>query len=836
MLLNDHWKLKGFDGQPEIAAVLADDGGWMDAAVPGDVHSTLLRYGKIEDPFYGTNVEKCRWVEGKTWWYRNTFRFDPKDYAGKHMELTFHGLDTLAEVYLNGESLGGHANMFIPAVFDVTARLRSGENRLDVRFDPVIAKTDEIAEKNPMYDRMWYSYNRNRAWVRKSQMNTRWDWGPRIVTAGIWQDVELNAYGDVKIGDVFLRTEEADEQNAVVCAEVNFAQFGGERELKAQLILSDEHQTVSAEAAIASGSASIRLEVPHPALWWTNGLGEAHLYDAVLRIRDGEKTADEYSTKFGIRTLRVKQSDERGNSRFLFVLNGVEVFAKGANWIPAHSLLGTVNAKTYRNWVTLAKESHMNMLRVWGGGIYEKKPFYEECDRQGILVWQDFMFACSSYPDFDQAFMENVRSEIDYTVKALRNHACLAIWCGNNEIQWIHTQKLCDLEDKTLYGAKIYHELMPELLGRLDPSRLYWPSSPFGGEDPNSDEAGDKHNWQVWAGQVYPHKPGEPMLQNNTPAGISFRNFTTDYCRFASEFGMHASPVMETLRSCIPQEELYYGSFQLRYRNRDKRPDRGTMLMEEYTGQPADLEQYVDYSMLAQAEGLKFGLEHYRRRMPECAGALIWQLNDCWPAMSWSIVDFYLRPKAGYYYTKRAFQPVLLSFREDSADTVSLWAANDGRTPYADRLEIGLVDFLGNHEYRKQIEVAVPACTSVKVCELSKNLMNVNYTNFEVLYVKPGAEDVGGNLLFFQDYRALNLPPCTLEAKTRLLGDGRLEVTVRSDVMAKFVKIVCPVDGITLSDNYFDLLPGQEKTVVLQGAVRECADEITAVALNSKKV
>ena len=427
------------------------------------------------------------------------------------------------------------------------------------------------------------------------------------------------------------------------------------------------------------------------------------------------------------------------------------------------------------------------------------------------------MFACSSYPDFDADFMNNVRAEIIHVVRSLRNHPSLAIWCGNNEIQWIHGQKLPDLRDMRLYGEKIFHDLMPELLAEMDPTRLYWPSSPFGGNDPNSDAEGDKHNWQVWAGQIYPHRHGEKVLLDNSPTGVSFKHYAADRGKFISEFGLQAAPALPTLQSCLPESELYWGSFGLRYRNKDKRPNRGLLLMQGYTGLPTNLSEYIDFSMLTQGEGLKFGIEHYRRRKPNCSGTLIWQLNDCWPAISWSIADCHGRPKAAYYYVRRAFQPVLFSFKEEGADLVSLWVVNDLQEAYRDRIEVGLADFWGHVEYRDELEINVPGNQAIKLKEYSRNRMNVTYTNFEFLFVLSVNGTAGSNNLFFEDFKDLNLPPCRLTVAGRRTGDS-LALTIRTDYLAKFVKIEPDPAAalLKMSDNYFDLRPGEEKTVMIQ--------------------
>ncbi|WP_163194313.1 beta-mannosidase [Clostridium thermarum] len=815
ILLKDNWKLQCFEEDSVCDTILAsadvDLSEWLDVEVPGDVHSTLLKYKKIEDPFYSTNAEKCRWIEDKTWWYKKSFNFERELQESDKVELKFNGLDTFATVYLNGEVLGRHENMFTPATFDVTEKLLQGTNHVAVKFDSTISVTNRKS-----YDKMWYSYNPNRVWARKAQMNFRWDWGPRLITVGIWKEVELNLHNTAKIDNVYVRTVEIRDNEADLMVSIEAESFKDNIELTAVVKLNGEGCNISETIALKNGRGEVKLTVTNPKLWWTHDLGTPYLYNFNVDLLTEDKNLDSYNSKVGIRTVKVRQEDALGNKRFIFVLNGVETFSKGANWVPAHNFIGAIKDETYVKWVTNAKDCNMNMLRVWGGGVYEKDIFYQECDKQGLLVWQDFMFTCSSYPDFDADFMKNVREEIIHVVKYYRNYTCIAIWCGNNEIQWLHGQKLSDLKDLRLYGEKIYHDLMPELLAAYDPSRLFWPSSPFGGNDPNSDEEGDKHNWQVWAGQVYPRKYGEAVIQNNTAYGVSFKRYTEDLGKFVSEFGMHALPVKETLEACIPKEELYFESFEMKFRNKDKRPNRGKLLMEGYTGLPVSLEEYIDFSMMAQAEGLKFGIEHYRRRKPECSGAIIWQLNDCWPTMSWSITDHYLRPKAGYYYTKRVYKPILLSFKQESNDIISLWAINDTLSEYKDTLEIGLKDFFGNKEYIETISIRIPANTSRKVKEFSKNRINVTYSNFEFLYVKPENRTVDSNIFFFEDYKDLNLPPCKLTIGKVVLNESKMIIKIKADNFAKFVKLTGSLDNVKLSDNYFDIMPGEERNVILE--------------------
>lgn len=802
--LNERWTLRCAEGEPVLP---------LPAKVPGDVHSTLLAHGVIADPFYGTQAEDCRWVEDRTWVYESAFDWPESTPMPETARLVFHGLDTFAEVFVNEISVGRAANMFIDQEFAVADALLPGENRLRVVIDPV--KAHVPAQADP---RLWYSYDRDRVWARKAQFGWRWDWGPRLVTAGLWREVELVVPGRAEICSTFFRTLSVTADRARVSVSVE-ARLRGAGPVDAEIHLGDQPPL---RLPLQNGRAEAAFEVPEPALWWTHDLGTPHLYTLEIQLIGPEGILDTRTEEVGIRTLELRQMAADGSAAFQFVLNGAPLFARGANWVPAHSFVGTVGDGDYRAWIDLARQGQMTMLRVWGGGLYEKPAFYRECDRQGLLVWQDFLFTCSSYPDHDPAFVAAVEAEIQAAVPRLRNHPCLALWCGNNEIEWIHEQKERERPEERLYGRNLWEGLFPRLLADLDPSRTYWPSSPFGGADPNGDDQGDKHNWQVWAGQIYPKVPGQGVKADNTAAGVSFRHFANDYAKFSSEFGMHAYPVRPTLEGVLDPQDLVLGSFGLRFRNKDKRPNRGRLLMEGTTGLPADLDQAIDFSMLAQAEGLRFGVEHYRRRRPNCSGALVWQLNDCWPTLSWSVVDFHRRPKAGYWALKWAFAPLLLSWRDERPDVVGLWVVNDTRKDWEGEVEIEAADFFGHQVFQTTVKAGAPAFSSLKAAEFSKNLMNITYSNFEYLAARPLAADPsvpspGTALFLFEEHKDLNLAPATLSVRWDPPASGVRRVSVAADRFARMVRIEGDLDGLVLDENYFDLEPGRPRLVTLRG-------------------
>ena len=673
----DLWKLKDFapgEGytRKAFAEQFATDD-WIDITAPGDVHQTLIESGRIEDPFYDRNEDKCAWIPEREWWYRLTFTSDEKPLRqDERFLLVFQGLDTFVTLWLNGEELGTSANMFHEAVFDVSQRLRlDAPNTLALCFHPPLQQ----AEKPPFES---WGRNTERVTMRKAQFGYGWDWGPRLPTVGIWRPVTLQRQRYATIQGVHFSTLaiDADSKRALVAVQIEVERFGGEQALEINIaLLSPDipagktlatEQTLTLQGSGAQLSATMYMEVENPQLWWTHDLGHPVLYTLQTTLSLDGSQLEQQQQEVGIRTLELDQSPdtaEPGTRFFRFVLNGIPIFARGACWIPAHSFVGAIKTERYEVQLRAAQEANMNMLRVWGGGIYEHDIFYELCNRSGILVWQDFMFACAMYPEDNPSFVNEVEAEARYQVRRLRNHPCMALWCGNNENQWIHDRTYWDQPGSPVPGSLYYDKLLPQIVAELDGKTPYWPGSPYGGNDYNSMDDGDLHNWQVWHGNV-PRHFGEPADVDRSPEGVSFLHYAEDMGRFISEFGMHASPVYETLRRNIPTDQLYHHSPSMDHHNKDNPKNKGDNLMVTVTGLPDTLDEYIDYSMIAQAEGLKFGIEHYRQRKPHCSGALIWQLNDCWPVLSWSIVDYYGFGKAGYFYTKRAYAPVLASFKK----------------------------------------------------------------------------------------------------------------------------------------------------------------------------
>ena len=580
----------------------------------------------------------------------------------------------------------------------------------------------------------------------------------------------------------------------------------------------------SVSVTLALGDAptgTAYLKLAQPDLWWTHDLGEPALYDLTLALWAGDTFLDQRARKVGIRTIALDQSpdtDELAARFFRFVLNGVPIFAKGANWIPTDSFVGAIPDAKYIRELTMARDAHMNMLRVWGGGLYEHDIFYDLCDRLGLLVWQDFMFACAAYPEHDADFAAEVEAEAAYQVRRLRNHPSLALWCGNNENQWLHDQRHPHHPEEPVPGAVFYHQTLPDVVAALDGQVPYWPGSPYGGDDYNSVLDGDRHNWNVWHGGVDRHF-GDEVLTDRSPAGVSYVRYAEDLGRFISEFGMHAAPVLETLRRVIPANELYQHSPAMDHHNKDNPKNKGDNLMIATTGLPETLEDYIDLSMIAQAEGLKFGIEHFRRRKPHCSGTLFWQLNDCWPVLSWSVIDYYGFGKAGYYYARRAYAPVLASFKALPDGGLELWITNDTLADFTDHIFARLGRFGGEEpEYgmlwESERAVWVPANGSVPVWRWSAEDLEAGPDCY--LTVRSRTERFPANRHFFALPKDLVREPARPEVRMTQAGPNSVQVDVHAPGgYVYFLNLFVAAEDTQYSDNYFDVPPGETRRVTV---------------------
>jgi len=777
---------------------------WHNATVPGCVHTDLLANKLIEDPFYRDNEKKQQWIGKTDWEYRTTFPVTAQTLAHENVELVFEGLDTYAEVFLNEQLVLKADNMFRTWRLDVKSKLKAGDNTLRILFRspineilPVMAKLDyKLPASNDQGEK-------TSPFTRKAPYQYGWDWGPRFVTSGIWKPVSIQAWDQARVDDVQIVLNKIAPDTAVVTANVEVeASAAGPATIVLENV-TDNTVTGKQQVTLKNGTNKVSFDftVPHPKLWWPNGLGAQPLYSFRARSLINGKVTDERFTRTGLRSLELRQQRDEAGQSFMFVINGVPVFAKGGNWIPADSFPTRITKDKYRFLVKSAHDSNMNMLRVWGGGIYESDEFYELCDEMGIMVWQDFMFACSMYPG-NQEFLDSVRAEAIDNVKRLRNHPSIVLWAGNNEVEtawmnWGWRQSLpASLWDDY---KKIFLGVLQEVTAQFDPTRPYWPSSPHGGlaDDPDSLRSGDNHFWRVW-------HAAEP-----------FSDYEKQTPRFMSEYGFQSFPNIETVKYyTLPAERDIESPIMLAH----QRHPRGNQLVREYMlrdyKQPKDFESFLYVSQVLQAEGIRIGAEHLRRIMPHNMGSLYWQIDDCWPVASWSSIDYFGRWKALQYYSRRFYNDLLISPSVQNG-YLKTFVVSDRTKAVPAKVRVTLMDFDGKVLKNFLEDVTVAPLTSksyfdVRVDDLLKGTDQKNVVVYCELVVD--GKVVSDHDYFFAPFKDLAFSKPAIVSEVLPIRGG-YSVKVSSDKFAKAVYLAVPEHDGFFSDNFFNLAPGHEMTV-----------------------
>jgi len=619
---------------------------WNAAQVPGVVHLDLLKNDLIDDPYWEDNELKQQWIEAENWEYRMQFSLDQEDLNNEKIELNFKGLDTYARVFLNDQKILMASNMFRSWRKEVKPLLKKGKNELRVVFESPIEHNKEWVENSPHQlpsgNETEAIETKVAAFSRKAAYQFGWDWGPRFVTSGIWRPIELIQWNQAQILDVYTSTLSFDEKTASLQTEIEIeASEAGQFEL----LIGDGLVQTQLEKGI--NIISHQFEIKEPKLWWANGSGEPHLYSQKVQLLSNGALLDSLTQAFGVRSIElVNEADSIGTS-FYFKLNGKAVFMKGANYIPQDVFLHRVKPEQYENLIAAVKGANMNMIRVWGGGIYEKDLFYELCDRNGILVWQDFMFAGSLYPEGDE-FRENVKEEAIENIKRLRKHPCLALWCGNNEIEvawknwgWQKQYGYSPEDSIAIWNnyLSLFHQLLPDLVEEYHSGADYTPTSPLSnwGTAENFNHS-SMHYWGVWHGK-------EP-----------FEAFEQNVGRFMVEYGFQSFPAMESLQKVIADSNLQLESPSMQHRQKSY-IGNGLILqhVEQYYETPKSFEDFVNLSQEVQAKGMRMAIRAHLQKQPHCMGSLFWQLNDCWPGPSWSVIDYYGNKKVAYEAVKEEF-------------------------------------------------------------------------------------------------------------------------------------------------------------------------------------
>lgn len=782
----------------------------IEAHVPGDVHLDLEKAGIVEEPLYGKNAREQKWIEEKEFWYRREFSV-PQDFRGERIILCFQGLDLDADVYLNGEKIAEHHNMHIPCEIDVTDKLK-GENTLTVRVECGIKSTQEKPIQ-PYPGREDQDYRR--VWARKAQFTFGWDWAPRLLTCGIWRSVELVAYEQIALRDIFVYPQLSSNYKEAVLHVSGFVENFTDQEftldLEAVLKSNRGGSFYSSPYTVYPGlnRINITLEIKNPHLWWPQPLGEPFMYDFSLRAKRGDYTLDEFSLPVGLRNISLVQEPlpEGEGTSFTIEVNGVRVYCKGADWVPADSIIARVDREGYEKLIRMAKEANFNMLRVWGGGIYEDPSFYELCARNGILVWQDFMFACAYYPN-NPEFLQEVERETETVLKRLRNYTSIVIWCGNNELQWLHQRNLQQDPGLKFIDFPIYHRIIPRLCARFDPTRPYWYSSPYGGENPASEYEGNRHAWGISLGTEEGNK-------------LDYKRYSKDKGKFITEFGILSCIDKKSLEEFIPEEDLFVGSPTWKFHENRFEGGNISSMLRQYYREPESLslEECLSYSMLIQAEALKYALDHWRRRKFFTSGSLFWMYEDSWGATSsWTIVDYYLRKKPSFYYVKRSFAPVSVSFKEIEAG-LSIYGVNDTLEDFTGYLEWGLSTFNGEvrEEYGKSVIVSTNV--SQKLAEIRFPRLTEEGKRGMFYWVRLWEEGrlQAKDRYFFTTFRDLNFPPAQVEYEVVRQKENEYQIELTSDKFAWFVQLSID-EKVIFSDNYFDLFPGEVKEVTVKNA------------------
>ena len=800
---------------------------WRPAQVPGTVHQDLINHKQLPDPFYGINEQKIQWVENEDWEYRTAFTVTPEQLKRDDAQLVFEGLDTYADVYLNGALLLKADNMFVGYTIPVKSQLRIGENLLHIYFHSPIRQT------LPQYNSNGFNYPADNdhhdkhlsIFSRKAPYSYGWDWGIRMVTSGIWRPVTIRFYDAASISDYHVKQLALTDQLANLSNELEINNILP-RPLQAEVRINTSFEG-SAEKSISQAitlqpginHVSIPSEVASPVRWMPNGWGKPALYDFSAQIIVEDKVVAEQSHRIGLRTVRLVNEKDKDGESFYFEVNGVPMFAKGANYIPQDALLTNVTTERYQTLFRDIREANMNVIRVWGGGTYEDDRFYDLADENGILVWQDFMFACTPYPS-DPTFLKRVEAEACYNIRRLRNHASLAMWCGNNEIlealkYWGFDKNFPpEIYQEMFRGYdKLFHQLLPAKVKELDADRFYIHSSPYFANwgRPESWGIGDSHNWGVWYGQK------------------TFESLDTDLPRFMSEFGFQSFPEMKTISTFAAPEDYQIESEVM---NAHQKASIGNFLIKKTMGLyykvPEDFEQLVYLGLVLQGQGMRHGMEAHRRNRPYCMGTLYWQLNDSWPVVSWSSIDYYGNWKAMHYQAKRAFAPVLVDAIKEG-DDLNIYVMSDKLEADKDvTLQLRLMDFDGKVLKKKEIKGEVPANASTLYHKEKYEGMTPNPRNtFLLMTLKNKKGEVLSEETFYFNFaKDQDLPKADIRYKVKQM-DGKCEITLSSKQLARDVFIEIPkqsdsnsltvssLQGARFSDNFFDLLPGQTKKVVV---------------------
>lgn len=768
-----------------------------EAHVPGNNYSDLLAAGLIPDPFYADNEKKLQWVDEENWKYKLRFTPDDQLFEQDSIFLVMKGLDSYADIMLNDMHLLSTDNMFREYRISVARLLKKGENKLEILFRSPLSINKEKAAALP------YQLPDNRVFTRKAPYQLGWDWGPELVCCGIWQPIYLEAATDFILKNLSISTLEISDKKAKMLASVQIDVFT-ENSIDFQLASDGGIVDAKFERNLEPGShlVSFEFEIQEPRLWWPAGYGAQELYAFSLTASAG-RNKEQLASKTGIRTSELIQEPDSYGTSFYLKINGLPIFAKGANYIPQDNLLNRVDSSRYQKLFERTSDANMNMLRVWGGGIYENDYFYQLADEHGILIWQDFMYACAMYPG-DSAFLYNAKQEADYQVSRISTHPSVALWCGNNESDngwkdwgWQKQYGYSQEDSSSIYTdyKNLFEGILPAAVKNFAPGIPYHPSSPtFGWGHPESLTQGDSHYWGIWWGM-------EDFERYNEKTG-----------RFMSEYGFQGAPDKELLKKYIPEDQLQvYNPVLLAHQKHPTGNQTIDSYMKRYLPLPASFDEWLYLSQVLQAYGMEAGIRYHRMKKPFCMGTLYWQLNDCWPVISWSGLDYEYNKKALHFRAAEAFQTIM-PWVSATDEKITIGINSDSPKSVEGRLLISKINSKGNVALIKDSLILLDALSNNTQLSLSRREL-ISSTAEELIYVCFQRSD--DNLQFeylhyFERPLDLELDNSTIHLGMQVKNDT---IVLSSDILIKNICISSTHRNLELDNNYFDMIPGKEYCV-----------------------
>jgi len=811
--LNGSWKLEFLGDSPF-------KGEKLQVNVPGSVYSALLDAGKMPDPFWRDNELEALKLMDYDFVFTRTF--DLEDNESKEILLICEGLDTICDINLNGQSIGYANNMHRTWEIDITETVKKSGNELKLTFS---SPTKYIAERhNEILTDGSRDAMRGFPQIRKTHCMFGWDWGPRLPDAGIWRDISIAYVGEGRLDSVYVTQEHLD--SGVVELDFDIEYSGLCDNLEITVTAPDGTGNISKLSCNPTDSVTTDetcckiptcccnnepIVIKNPELWWPNGYGGQPLYNVRVVLKSGDKILDTWERRIGLRTMTITRKEDKWGESFSHCVNGLDIFAMGADYIPEDNIFSRITTAQKRGLLEDCIAANFNSVRIWGGGYYPGNDFYDICDELGLIVWQDFMFACAIY-ELTEEFEENIRAELADNIKRLRHHASLGLWCGNNELEWQQGNNSYEATPKQKADyIKMFEYIFPQVVQEYAPQTFYWPSSPSSGggfDDPNNEDRGDAHYWDVWHGL----KPFS-----------SYRDF---YIRYASEFGFQSFPCLKTVESFTEPDDRNIFSRVMEMHQRNAGANGRIMYYLSNTYRyPTEFDHLLYASQLLQADAIRYGVEHWRRNRGRCMGAIYWQLNDIWPVASWASIDYFGRWKALHYYAKRFFSPVMISCHETGEmsqrpfcvaepepikKAAKISVANETTNGISGTVKWALRDPSAKILKKGEEKVGVKALSSLWLPEFDFSDCNElsDYFSYE-LEVEGKIISSGTAIFCMPKHFMFNDPKLTIER------DGDM-ITVNAEAYAKSVEIYSDEDFV-LSDNYFDINAGSINVKILRG-------------------